>query len=535
MPRVVGQQLFCLLRSNYIFFTNREIGMMHMSRMFSGVARPFRVAPFWGFLVLFLGLGTVGGFWGNGWFFPTQTQAAVSGAFIEGFAEIVEKVGSAVVNVAVTGGEGSSRPLPPGPFGGPPGGGPPGGGPGGPPGRPPGPPGMSAGSGVVIDSRGYILTNNHVVEEATDINVTFHDGREMSATVVGTDPKTDLAVIKVKVENGPIPSIAWGSYESLRVGDVVLAIGSPFGLRNTVSLGIISALGRGGVGITEYEDFIQTDAAINPGNSGGALVNMNGELIGINTAIFSRTGGSEGIGFAISVGIAKDITASLIETGKVVRGWMGVAIQELTAALAQSFQLPEGRQGGVLISEVHEDGPSAKAGLQRGDVILEYGGETVKDVNHLRNIVARTKVGKKRDIKVLREGKETVLTLELGERPSDQALAKGGPKEEEKAPAMEKLDNVLAGMTVEPIGAENRSQYNIPEQVKGVVVTKVEPGTAVEAAGIQVGDVVQEVSRGVVKSIDDFKQIAPKIAKDELVVLLVNRRGNNLFVAVNPK
>ena len=519
---------------------------MHMSRMFSGAARPFRIAPFWGFLVLFVGLGMIGGFWGNGWFHPAQTQAAISGAFIDGFSEIVEKVGPTVVNVAVTGGGGASRPLPPGPFGGPPGdgppgggppgGGPPGGGPGGPPGRPPGGPGLSAGSGVVIDPRGYILTNNHVVEEASDINVTFHDGREMSATIVGTDPKSDLAVIKVKVENGPIPSIAWGVYESLRVGDVVLAIGSPFGLRNTVSLGIISALGRGSVGITEYEDFIQTDAAINPGNSGGALVNMKGELIGINTAIFSRTGGSEGVGFAIAVGIAKDIAASLIETGKVVRGWMGVAIQELTPALAQSFQLPENRLGGVLISEVHEEGPSAKAGLQRGDVILEYGGESVKDVNHLRNIVARTKVGKKKDIKVLREGKETVLTLELGERPTDQALAKGGTKEkEEKAPAMEKLDNVLAGMTVEPIGAESRSQYNIPEQVKGVVVAKVEAGSAVEAAGIQVGDVVQEVSRGAVKTLDDYSQIASKIAKDELVVLLVNRRGNNLFVAVNPK
>lgn len=512
---------------------------MHMSRLFAGPARPFRIAPPWGFLVLFVGLGMVGGFLGNGWFVPAQTQAAIPGAFIEGFSEIVEKVGPAVVNVAVTGGGGPSRGLPPGPFGGPPGGGPPGGGPpgGGPPGGGPGgPPGMSAGSGVIIDSRGYILTNNHVVEDASDIKVSFQDGREMSATVVGTDPKTDLAVIKVKLENGPLPSVAWGEYESLRVGDVVLALGSPFGLRNTVSLGIISALGRGSVGITEYEDFIQTDAAINPGNSGGALVNMKGELIGINTAIFSRTGGSEGVGFAIAVSIAKDIAASLIETGKVVRGWMGVAIQELTPALAQSFQLPEGQQGGVLISEVHEDGPSAKAGLQRGDVILEYGGEAVKDVNHLRNIVARTKVGKKKEIKVLREGKETMLTLELGERPSDQALAKTGPvEEEEKAPAMAKLDNVLSGMTVAPISGESRSEFNIPEQIKGVVVSKVESGSAVEAAGIQVGDVIQEVSRQSVKTIDDFKQVASKIAKDELAVLLVNRRGNNLFIAVNPQ
>jgi serine protease Do len=512
---------------------------MHMSRMFLGAARPFRVSPFWGVLFLLLGLSAGGGGWGSGWLFPTQTHAAVPGAFVDGFADIVEKVGPAVVNVAVTGGGGPSRSLPPGPFGGPPGGEPPGGGPPGPPpgppGRPPGPPGLSAGSGVIIDSRGYILTNNHVVEEASEIKVTFYDGREMSATVVGTDPKTDLAVIKVKVENGALPMIPWGNYESLRVGDMVLALGSPFGLRNTVSLGIISALGRGSVGITEYEDFIQTDAAINPGNSGGALVNMKGELIGINTAIFSRTGGSEGVGFAIAVSIAKDIAASLIETGKVVRGWMGVAIQELTPALAQSFQLPENHQGGVLISEVHEDGPSAKAGLQRGDVILEYGGETVKDVNHLRNIVARTKVGKKKEIKVLREGKETLLTLELGERPSDQVLAKGRTLEEEKPPAVEKPDNVLAGMSVGAIGGESRKQYNIPEQVTGVVVTRVEAGSAVEVAGIQEGDVIQEVSRGVVKSLDDYKQIASTIGKEDLVVLLVNRRGNNLFVAVNPK
>ncbi len=499
---------------------------MHMSRMFSGSARPLGIAPFWGFMLLLISLGLMGGFWGNGWLFPVQSQAALPSAFVEGFSEIVEKVGPAVVNVAVTGGGGSSRPLPPGPFGGPPG--------GGPPGRPPGGPGMSAGSGVVIDSRGYILTNNHVVEDAGNINVTFNDGREIPATVVGTDPKTDLAVIKVKLENEQLPFIPWGTYDTLRVGDVVLALGSPFGLKSSVSFGIISALGRGSVGITEYEDFIQTDAAINPGNSGGALVNMNGELIGINTAIFSRTGGSEGVGFAIAVSIAKDIANSLIESGKVVRGWMGVAIQELTPALAQSFQLPEGQEGGVLISEVHQDGPSAKAGLQRGDVILEYGDEMVKDVNHLRNIVARTKVGKQKEIKVLREGKETALTLVLGERPSDQVLAKTSPPGE-KPPAVAKLDNVLSGLTVEAITADNRNQFGVPEDAKGVVVTKVESGSAVEAAGIQAGDLLQEVSRTVVKNLDDYQQIASKIAKEELVVLLVNRRGNNLFVAVNPQ
>lgn len=452
----------------------------------------------------------------------TPASAAVPEAFLAGFAEIVEQVAPAVVNVSVAGRAPEGRQLPPGPFGGP-------------PGRPPGPPGMSAGSGVIIDPRGYIVTNNHVVEDAAQITVTLHDRKEYAATIVGTDPKTDLAVIKIDVDDqNPLPTIPWGEYETLRVGDIVLAIGSPFGLRSSVTMGIISALGRGSVGITEYEDFIQTDAAINPGNSGGALVNMRGELIGINTAIFSRTGGSEGVGFAIAVSIAKDIASSLIKTGKVVRGWMGIAIQELTPALAESFQLPEDFTGGVLISEVHENGPSAKAGLKRGDVILEYRGEQVRDVNHLRNIVARTHVGEKVPIKILRDGKEITLTIEVGERPSDEVLA-GRAAPGEQPPSMVPPDNVLAGLTVAALTEEKRKQYNIPEKVKGVVITKVQPGSAAEAAGLQEGDVIEEVSREPVASLDDYQQIASKIGKDELVVLLINRRGNSLFIAVNPQ
>ena len=279
--------------------------------------------------------------------------------------------------------------------------------------------------------------------------------------------------------------------------------------------------------------FIQTDAAINPGNSGGALINMKGELIGINTAIFSRTGGSEGVGFAIAVSIAKDIAQSLIESGKVVRGWMGVAIQEMNPALAQSFQLPENHKGGVLISEVHENGPSAKAGLQRGDIILKYGGEPIRDVNHLRNVVARTKVGKTKEIIVLRDGKETHLNIELGERPSDQMLASGGTPG--TTPSVKPPDNVLAGITVEALTAAKRSQLKIPEETKGVLVSKVAPGSEAEAAGVQEGDLIQEVSREVITTLDDYQQVSSKIAKEELVVLLLNRRGNNLFVAVNPK
>ncbi|RMH31622.1 MAG: DegQ family serine endoprotease [Nitrospirae bacterium] len=452
----------------------------------------------------------------------TLSSAAVPEAFLAGFAEIVEHVAPAVVNVSVAGRAPEGRQLPPGPFGGP-------------PGRPPGPPGMSAGSGVIIDPRGYIVTNNHVVEDAAQITVTLHDRKEYSATVVGTDPKTDLAVIKIDVgDQNPLPTIPWGDYEQLRVGDIVLAIGSPFGLRSSVTMGIISALGRGSVGITEYEDFIQTDAAINPGNSGGALVNMRGELIGINTAIFSRTGGSEGVGFAIAVSIAKDIASSLIKTGKVVRGWMGIAIQELTPALAQSFQLPEDFMGGVLISEVHEDGPSAKAGLKRGDVILEYRGEKVRDVNHLRNIVARTHVGERVPITILRDGKEITLTVEIGERPSDEVLA-GRAAPGEQPPSLAPPDNVLAGLSIAALTEEKRKQYNIPEKVKGVVITKVQPGSAAEAAGLQEGDVIEEISREPIASLDDYRQIASKIGKDELVVLLINRRGNSLFIAVNPQ
>jgi len=302
---------------------------------------------------------------------PRAGQAEAAGvppAFAQGFSEIVKAVTPAVVNIAVTGGgEGrreGRRQLPPGgPFGGPPpgpggpGDEPPGmeppGGPGGPPGGGPHRPEQSAGSGVILDPNGYIVTNNHVVEGATQITVTLSDRREFPAKIIGTDPKTDLAIIKIEAKD--LSSMKWADYDELQVGDVVLAVGSPFGLSSTVTLGIISALGRGNVGIADYEDFIQTDAAINPGNSGGALVNMQGKLIGINTAIFSRTGGSEGIGFAIPSSIATDIVDSLTKTGKVVRGWMGVAIQEITPALAKSFKLPEQRKG-VLISDVNENG-----------------------------------------------------------------------------------------------------------------------------------------------------------------------------------
>jgi len=314
----------------------------------------------------------------------------------------------------------------------------------------------------------------------------------------------------------------------------VLAVGSPFGLSSTVTLGIISALGRGNVGIADYEDFVQTDAAINPGNSGGALVNMNGELIGINTAIFSRTGGSEGIGFAIPSSIALDIVDSLRKTGKVVRGWMGVAIQEITPALAKSFRIPDNRKG-VLISDVNENGPSSAAGLKRGDVIIGYDDKDVQNVSQLRNLVARTLVGRDAKVKVLRDGKEQIVTVKVGERPSDEMLARREPAAPPAEPTVKPPDNVLASLRVQALDAAMMSQLNLSSKTTGVVINHVEAGGAAEAAGLQRGDVIQEVNHEVIKSVEDYQRASAKIKKEEMAVLLLSRQGNNLFVAINPK
>ena len=473
---------------------------------------------------------------------PTAVAAGVPAGLAQGFSEIVKQVTPAVVNIAVTGGEksggrGRRSPLPPGPFEGPPGEEAPGGELPTPPPMPPGGghgrPDQSAGSGVIVDSSGFIVTNNHVVEGATQITVTLSDRREFSAKVVGTDPKTDLAVVKIEAKN--LPALKWAEYEKLQVGDLVLAVGSPFGLSSTVTLGIISALGRGNVGIADYEDFIQTDAAINPGNSGGALVNLSGELIGINTAIFSRTGGSEGIGFAIPSSIALDIVESLQKTGKVVRGWMGVAIQEITPALAKSFKLPEHRKG-VLISDVNENGPSHAAGIKRGDVVIAFNGKEVLNVSQLRNLVARTMVGKDAQVRVLRDGKEQTIAVKVAERPTDEMLAKREPSPPKEPSETVKLpDNVLASLRVQPLDPATMSQLNIPAKMTGVVVTSVENGGPAEAAGVQRGDVIQEVNHQVVTKLDDYQKASSALKKDEMAVLLLSRQGNNLFVAVNPQ
>ena len=400
-------------------------------------------------------------------------------------------------------------------------------------GRPPRPD-LSGGSGVIIDPNGYIVTNNHVIDRAATIKVYLHNNRqEYLAKVVGVDPKTDLAVIKIEATG--LPYLRWGDYDKLQVGDLVLAVGSPFGLSQTVTMGIISALGRGNVGITDYEDFIQTDASINPGNSGGALVNSRGELIGINTAIVSRTGGSEGVGFAVPVSLAKPIIESLIGTGKVVRGWLGVGIQEITPDLAKAFKVKE--QKGALVSDVNEHGPALKAGVQRGDVIVEFDGKAIQGVSELRNRVAQTRIGADVRLKVIRGGQEKLLTIRIGERPSDAVLARGGDPSAAppEAPEVRKAPlNVLSDLRVQALDEESRAQLNLGAKTAGVLVVQVQAGSQAEQAVLQRGDVIQEINRRAITNLTDYDAAAAKIHKEESAVLLVGRQGNSMFIVVNP-
>jgi serine protease Do len=272
----------------------------------------------------------------------------------------------------------------------------------------------SLGSGVIVSEDGYIITNNHVVSEATQVTVSLADKREFEATVIGTDPKTDVAILKIKGTD--LPLVPLGNSDKARVGDIVLAIGNPFGIGQTVTMGIISATGRSHVGITDYEDFIQTDAAINPGNSGGALVDIDGDLVGINTAIISRSGGYQGIGFAIPTNIAKAVLDAIIKHGRIIRGWLGVAVQEVTQQIAAEFGLK--KPGGALIVEVSPRSPAAKAGLRRGDIIVRYGDEEIGEATALRKLIAGTPINKKVPLTVWRDKKTIQVTVEIKEELS---------------------------------------------------------------------------------------------------------------------
>jgi serine protease Do len=380
------------------------------------------------------------------------------------------------------------------------------------------------GSGVIVESNGLIITNNHVVGKADEIRVTLSDKREFKAKLIGTDPKTDIAVVRIEATG--LPTIPWADSDKLEVGEFVLAVGNPFGLTQTVTLGIVSALGRA-AGIAEYEDFIQTDAAINPGNSGGPLVNVRGELVGINTAIFSQSGGNMGIGFAVPSNMAQSIMQQLVQTGKVVRGWLGVSIQELTPELASQFGL--GDTKGVLVSDVMDDSPAKKAGFERADVILEYDGKPMDSPTHLRNAVAQTPVGKKVAVKILRDKKPKTIDVTIAEQPKSMAQSGEDESGETAAPA-----GVLSDLEVRELTEELAGRYGLKSSERGVIVVRVRPGSNAEELGVREGDIILEVNRQAVTSVKAYERIASKLPKDQSVLLLLKRQGRTIYLTLRP-
>jgi serine protease Do len=372
------------------------------------------------------------------------------------------------------------------------------------------------GSGFIIDAgKGHIVTNHHVIDGAEDIKVRLTDTREFDAKVVGTDKKTDIAVLKIKADD--LTELALGNSDKLAVGEFVIAVGSPFGLRETVTSGIVSAKGRAGLAIEDYEDFIQTDAAINMGNSGGPLVNIEGKVVGVNTAILSRTGGSVGVGFAIPINMARHIIDQLVRTGKVVRGWLGVMIQDLDAEMAKQFGLDEVE--GALVSQVIEGTPAAKAELKAGDVIVEYDGKPVRNVAKLRGRVAATAPGSKVKMVVVRNGKRKTLSVKIG-KLTDAAVA--AARGEETAEAL--------GLSVQNLTEELAETLGI-EVKEGVVVTAVEPAGPAAEKNIQRGDVITQVDRRPVKNVAEFEAALKRADLKKGVLLLVaNRRGSRFVV-----
>lgn len=380
------------------------------------------------------------------------------------------------------------------------------------------------GSGVLVSQDGYIITNNHVVEKSDEIKVTLYGHQTFTGKIVGTDPKTDIAVIKISAAD--LPSIKWGDSDGLQVGEFVLAFGNPYSLGHTVTMGIVSALGRANVGIADYEDFIQTDAAINPGNSGGPLVNIRGELIGINTAIFSRTGGYQGIGFAVPSNMARSVMTQLINEGKVTRGWLGVTIQNLTPELSKEFGLK--KTAGALITDIFDESPAGRAGLKRGDVVTDVDGKAIRNVENLRNIVSQTKIGEKIKITVLRNGKKLVFHAVVTEYPQD--IARVVP-ESETAPVPED-ENELAGFNVMDLTSEIAKQLGLSRNENGVVIVKVDPYSPAGDANLKKGDVIQEINKKRVKNLDDFNRIIPHIRKGDTLLLFINRGGNKFYVTL---
>lgn len=381
---------------------------------------------------------------------------------------------------------------------------------------------QALGSGVIVTPDGYILTNNHVVNGADRIKVALNDNQtSYDAKLVGTDPQTDIALIKVDAEN--LPAITLTDSDLVRVGDIALAIGNPFGIGQTVTMGIVSAKSRGGMGIVDYEDFIQTDASINPGNSGGALVDAAGRLIGINQSIISRSGGNQGVGFAVPSNLAKYVMERLAADGKVTRGYLGVVIQPMTTELAEAFGL-ENNQG-ALVGEVQEDSPAAKAGIKAGDVIVAFDGRAIADSRQLRLLASQTPPGAKASVKLLRDGQARELEVTLGELPGEGLARANGESKQSTG------GDLLKGVTVDDPTSNLLRRFSIPQAVEGAVVVAVEPDSPAARAGLSPGDVIMEIGRQPVANADEAVEAGRKVGGDQ-ALLRVWSRGAIRFVVV---
>src|SRR5437773_200696 len=389
----------------------------------------------------------------------------------------------------------------------------------------------SLGSGVIVTKDGYILTNNHVVDGADEIKVARDkDKKQFTAKVVGRDPRTDIAVLKIDAKD--LPFIMFADSDKIAVGDVVLALGNPFGVGQTVTMGIVSATGRGGMGIEDYENFIQTDAAINMGNSGGALVDTEGRLLGINTAIFSRSGGNQGVGFAIPANLARDVMQSLREKGRVVRGYIGASVQTLTPELAEAMKL-KGQPTGALVGEVVPKSPSEKAGMRTGDVITAVNGKKISDARELRLMIGSMAPGTKVQIEVNREGQSKNINVELAEMPPGEA-EQGAETTPEESAQPEKA-TVFGGVAVADITDEIRNALNLSKDVKGAVIAEIDSDSPAAKAGLREGDVIQEVNKQPVRNAKELVAISKRLKPNEKILIRVWSQGRSGFVALEPK
>jgi serine protease Do len=377
---------------------------------------------------------------------------------------------------------------------------------------------QSLGSGFIIDREGYVLTNNHVVAESDEIKVKLENEKEYDAKIIGRDEKTDIALIKITKAPAELPVAVLGDSDALEVGEWVMAIGNPFGLMETVTVGVVSAKWRK-IGAGPYDDFIQTDASINPGNSGGPLFNLNGEVVGINSAIYTPSGGNIGIGFASPINLAKKIVRQLKEKGKVTRGWLGVVVQEVTPELAKSFGLKEGK--GALVADAEKGGPADNADIKGGDIITTFDGKEITKMSDLPLMVAETEVGKKVLVSVIRDGNEKEFTVTIGELKEKEAAAAPG----------EEQSNL--GLTAEQITPDLARRYGLSED-EGILITQVEPGSPADDAGVKRGDIVKEIDRKPVKTMSQYLKALGKRKAGENILYLIKRGRNSIWIVIKP-